>query len=187
MPATERNLIESKLSGRINKPDIKSIVRWAIQSESNRNRLYQLTLSDDDRTAVNALWCISHFPKNETQWLQALQSDLISRLLIEKNMSKKRIMLQLLRDQSYEKGTIFPPFLDYCLSKINSECESYSVRCFSIHCAFKMCRFYPELIEELHEYLRMLSSSNLSPGLRSAMRTTLKKIDRLKFDQKTTM
>ncbi|MDE6270480.1 MAG: hypothetical protein K2M12_06460, partial [Muribaculaceae bacterium] len=60
--------------------------------------------------------------------------------------------------------------LDFCMSKINSECEPYAVRSFSLYAAYKMCRFYPELIEELTERLDMLSRSPISPGLECARR-----------------
>lgn len=168
------------LSGRIYKSDIKSIVSWAIESQDNKECLLQLALSDVDRVSVNALWSISNLPKSEATWLQSMQNDLINRLLIERHSSKKRILFQILRQQTYKKDSIRTDFLDYCLTKINSECESYAIRSFSIYCAFKMCKFYPELIAELEEHLRMLSAQSLSPGLQCALKTTMKNIQSIR-------
>lgn len=168
--------VESMLSGRIHKSDIKSVVSWAMESQDNKEYLLRLALSDIDRVSVNALWSISNLPKSEKTWLQSMQNDLINRLLIEKHPSKKRILFQMLRQQTYKKNSIRTDFLDYCLTKINSECEPYAVRSFSIYCAFNMCRFYPELIAELEEHLRLLAVQQLSLGLRCALRTTMKNI-----------
>ncbi len=63
-------------------------------------------------------------------------------------------------------------FLDYCMSKINSECESYAVRCFCIYTAYKMCRHFSELVSELEDHLDMMRYQTLSPGLKSALRKT---------------
>ncbi len=94
------------------------------------------------------------------------------------------MLLQLLREQAYNSDTLRSDFLDYCLAKINSECEPYAIRAFSIYCAFKMCRYYPELIAELEEYLTLLATQSLSPGMKSAMTTTRRNIAILKGKSK---
>lgn len=172
--------IANILSRRINKPDIKAIVLWCLENDDNIKSLYEISMSDDDRISVNSLWCLTHLPKDKSAWLQSKQDEIIDRLLQESLTARKRIMLQILRDQEFEEDSIRTDFLDYCFSKINSECEPYAIRCFSIYCAFKLCRFFPELIRELEEHLAMLSLHNLSPGLKCALRTTRKKIANLK-------
>jgi len=101
---------------------------------------------------------------------------MIDMLLVETDTSKKRMLLQLLREQEYDADNIRTEFLDYCMSKINSECEPYAIRCFSIYAAYKMCRHFPELLAELEEYLAMMQKQPLSPGLKSALRHTKAKI-----------
>lgn len=164
------------LSQRINKPDIRYIVLWCLENDDNIKSLYELSKSDDERISVNSLWCLTHLPKEKSAWLQSKQDEIIDRLLQESHTAKKRIMLQILREQEFSKDSIRTDFIDFCFSKINSECEPYAVRCFSIYCAFKVCRFFPELIEELKGYLDMLSLQNLSPGLKCALRTTRQNI-----------
>lgn len=168
------NDLEELLSQRINKLQINHIVREALSHDDVADNLYRLTLSANDRVSVNALWCLSHLPKSFAPRLQAKQDELIDRLLSETHPARKRILLQLLREQDFDKETLRPDFIDYCLRKINSECEPYAVRCFSIYCALKQCRHYPELIEELRLHLDMLSQQSLSPGLKCALRNTLK-------------
>ncbi|MDE6498582.1 MAG: hypothetical protein K2L21_07980, partial [Muribaculaceae bacterium] len=89
----------------------------------------------------------------------------------------------LLREQEYDPECLPTELLDYCLSKINAECEPYAVRCFSIYTAFKICRHYPELLAELSSYLDLLSTQALSPGLQCALRHTRRHIE--KYQGKT--
>lgn len=87
---------------------------------------------------------------------------------------------ELLREQEYEAEDVRADLLDYCLSKINSECEPYAVRCFCIYTAFKLCRHFPELITELEQHLELMEFQTLSPGLKCALNHTKSKILKLK-------
>lgn len=174
--------VKSLLSRRINLPEVRDIASWAESSEDNREYLWTLLCSGaGNRPDVNALWCMTHFAGEGRAWLQSRQDELIDLLLNEQHTGRKRMLLQLLREQTFTPDTIRTDFLDYCFSKINSQCEPYAIRCFSLYCAFNMSRFYPELIAELNRYLELLTCQPLSPGLKSALRTTRKKIRALKF------
>lgn len=167
------------LSGKINLPEVRQTALWAAGNADNLGRLWQMAQSADRRTAVNALWVMTHLPESEAGWLASLQDEMIDRLLAETDTAKRRLLLHLLREQEYDPDSLRTDFLDFCLSKINSEHEPYAIRCFSIYAAFKMCRHYPELLAELSEYLTMMSLQPLSPGLKSALRQTRKKISAL--------
>ena len=130
---------------------------------------------------MNAIWAMTHLPETDAEWLLSLRDEMIDILLTETDTGKKRMLLQLLREQEYDADDIRTDFLDYCMSKINSECERYAVRCFSIYTAYKMCRLFPELLAELEEHLDMMRYQTLSPGLKSALRQTKSKISKLKI------
>lgn len=178
---TETTLL---LGLRINLPEIERIVNWALNDTGNIEVLFDLAKSHDERTAANAIWCLTHLQKSDGAWLQNKQDELIDMLLAESHTGRRRMLLQILRRQSYDKTNFRTDFLDYCLSKINAGCEPYAIRCFCIYCAFNMCRLYPELLAELECHLEMLSSQSLSPGLASALKTTRKKIAREKLTLK---
>lgn len=169
--------IESVLKGRLGKRDIEEVVEWTSQNPTNREKLLCLALSDYEKVNSNALWCLTHLRKCNYQWLQSLQKEFIDTLLSEKNVARKRMFLQLLRDQEYSAQNIRVDFLDFCMSKINSETEPYSIRCFSLYIAIKICRYYPELLSELQERISLLWREPLSPGLRCAINKVQKEID----------
>ena len=169
------------LSQKINLPQIKSVVSWASGSGDNLNMLWCFARSDDRRTSVNALWVMTHLPETDAEWLLSLRDEMIDILLTETDTGKKRMLLHLLREQEYAVGDIRTDFLDYCMSKINSECESYAVRGYCIYAAYKMSRHFPELLSELEGHLYMMQYQPLSPGLKSALRQTKSKISKLKI------
>ncbi len=162
--------LESVLSKRLGKFELENIAEWASNNVENRERLFSLVSTDDGKIGSNALWCMTHLRKNCNDWLQSKQDCIIELLLKEVKTARKRMLLQLLREQKYNIEDIRVDFLDFCLSNINSECEPYAIRCFSLYIAIKMCRYYPELLEELKERISMLEREPLSPGLRCAIR-----------------
>ena len=167
------------LSDKINITNIKRIAAWAADNRENKEKLWSFVHSSDRRTSVNALWAMTHLPASESDWLFTLRDEMIDMLMSETDPGKKRMLLQILRDQDYEPEHIRTDFLDFCMSKINAECEPYAVRCFCIYTAFKMCVHYPELISEFEQHLDMMLFQPLSPGLESALRQTKTKISKL--------
>ena len=160
--------------------DINCIVEWSRTDPGNRDMLWKLAQRNERRVSANALWVMTHLPESDNDWLISLQDKIIDMLLAEKDTSKKRMLLQLLREQDFDPDEMRTDLLDFCFSKINSECEPYAVRCFSIYVAFRMCRHYQELISELEQHLDLMSKQPLSPGLKSALRQTRTKISKLK-------
>lgn len=165
---------------RINIQQIKVMAAWASGSRERRSLLWRIAKSEDSRVSANALWVMTHLPKSDADWLTSIRDELIDALLVETEVAKKRMMLQLLREQNYEAEDVRTDLLDYCLSKINSECEPYAIRCFCIYIAFKLVRHFPELITELEQHLEMMEFQALSPGLKCALRHTKSKILQLK-------
>ena len=168
------------LSQRINLPDIRRIVTFCVANEESREILWHLVLSADRTVSVNALWVLTHFDSSHRDWIVARRDELTDILIEATDVAKKRILLQLLRDMEYEPDDIRTDLLDFCLSKINSECEPYAIRAFSIYLAFKWCRHYPELVAELEEHLTMLTQQAMSPGLICARNKTIIAIERLR-------
>lgn len=163
----------------MNHPETKRLAAMATGKHENLDLLWKMVRSGDRETGINALWAITHLiksSKSDSAWLQSLQNEIIDMLLAETDPSRKRMLLQILRNQQYRSDSIRTDFLDFCLSKINSESEAYAVRAYCIYTAFKMCRPYPELLSELQEHLSMLPMQTLSPGLECARRKTVEAI-----------
>ena len=106
------------LSQRIHIREIKNVASWASGSRENISALWNFARSDDRTTSVNSLWAMTHLPVTDAECLLTLRDEMIDMLLVETDTSKKRMLLQLLREQEYNADSIRTEFLDYCMSKI---------------------------------------------------------------------
>lgn len=135
-----------------------------------KEELFTLACNDDDRVAYNALWVFTHFPAEDINWIDTKRDKLIDMLLASAHVGKQRLILTLLEHLVIPKEEIRTDYLDFCLSKINST-DPYAIRALSLKQAFRMCRHYPELLEELRLEIDLMTRGPLSPGLLSALRT----------------
>ena len=170
--------MREKLSGRIGMNDIYDIcfITQGKENDHRKEELYQFTFDYDDRVAFNALHALSHFDLANNEWLYSKHDDLIDRVMKEKNVSKCRLMLNLLLRQPFEKDSLRSDFIDFCIAKITACAQPYAIQAYCIKLAYEQMKYYPELLEELKVALDMLEQAALSPGLLSAKRQIKMKI-----------
>ena len=166
------------LTQRLSQSEIKQLcaLTHGVRNNHLKEGLYQLTLDDDRRVAVNALWTFTHFTADDNVWLFAKHDQLIDRCLNEKDATKLRLMLNLLLSQPYTEEDIRTDFIDFCLARLIDTRAPYAIRAQCIKLAYEQMRYWPELLDELRQTLEMISCEPLSPGLRSAWKQVMKKI-----------
>ena len=170
--------MRNQLINRLSVNDIYSLCLQTQGKENNclKEELYQLTFDENDRVSFNALWALTHFDEANNPWLFQKHDDLIDRILLEKSMTKLRLMLSLLIRQPFEEATLRSDFIDYCIAKITACSYPYAIRAYCMKLAYEQMKYYPELLTELKAALDMLEQEALSPGLASAKRQVMKKI-----------
>ena len=170
--------MKTLLTQRLSQSEIKQLCALTHGARNNhlKEGLYQLTLDDDRRVAVNALWTFTHFAADDNVWLFAKHDQLIDRCLKEKDATKLRLMLNLLLRQPFDEEAIRTDFIDFCLTQLADPESPYAVRAQCIKLAYEQMRYWPELLNELRQTLMMINCEPLSPGLRSAWRQVMKKL-----------
>ena len=170
--------MRNQLTNRLSINDIYSLCLQTQGKENNclKEKLYQLTLDENDRVATNALWTFTHFDEANNEWLLCKHNNLIDRVLVEKNETNSRLMLSLLLRQPFEEESLRSDFIDFCESKITACSQPYAIRAYCMKLAYEQMKYYPELLAELKATLDMLSQEPLSPALLSAKNQVLKKI-----------
>ena len=65
--------MKTLLAHRLSQSEIKQLCASTHGARNNhlKEELYQLTLDDDRRVAVNALWAFTHFAAVDMEWLYA--------------------------------------------------------------------------------------------------------------------
>ena len=170
--------MKSLLSHRLSMDGINDICLLAQgeQNHSLKELLYQLTLDDDRRVAVNALWTFTHFTAADNEWLYVKHDQLIDRCLKEYDPTKLRLILSILLRQPFEEETVRTDFIDFCLARFTDARAPYAIRALCIKLAYEQMKYWSELLNELRQMLVLISNEPLSPGLRSAWRQVMKKI-----------
>ncbi|MDE7389081.1 MAG: hypothetical protein K2M97_07525 [Muribaculaceae bacterium] len=166
--------LKEALRERLHIKEIKRISTLC-QSDELKSELYQLVADADERVGYNALWIFTHLPRGHGQWLRNKRDELIDRLLSVTHIGQRRLLLTLLENQPLAETDVRSDYLDYCLSGINS-CEPYATRALCLKQAYAQCRFYPELMRELMAEIELMDCGEMSPGLRSARKNILKKL-----------
>lgn len=171
--------MRQKLSHKLALSDILHIclLMQGKDNDSRKEELYRLTFDKDERVAVNALWVFTHFDSINNEWLYTKHDDLIDRVLIEPTVTKRRLMLGLLLRQPFDENSLRSDFIDFCVSKITACAQPYAIRALCIKLAYGQMKYYPELLADLKMALGILEQETLSPGLMSAKRQIMKKIN----------
>lgn len=172
--------LEEILNERLHRQQIQDICTACsgVDNDSLKAQLFTLTENADDRISYNALWVFSHFSSADMMWLEPRRNILIDMVLHTAHTGKRRLILTLLEHLPTRSEDVRTDYLDYCLSGINST-QPYAVRALCMKQAFALCRHYPELTAELKNEIGLMEYGRLSPGLRSARRNVLRKIERL--------
>ena len=168
--------MRKKANKRMSMDDIYEICILCHGNSRKKAELYQLIFDEDERVATNALWVFTHFDMQNNEWLYAKHDDLIDRVLVEKNETKRRLMLSLLLRQPFEEESLRSDFIDFCIAKITACSQPYAIRCYCMKLAYEQMKYYPELLTELKAAIDMLEQEPLSPGLTSAKKQVMKKI-----------
>ena len=168
-----------QLNHRLSQSDIHELCALTQGERNNslKEQLYQLTLDDDRRVATNALWVFTHFALADNEWLYAKHDQLIDRAITEQDVTKLRLILTLLLRQPFDEEAIRTDFIDFCLTQLADPKSPYAVRAQCIKLAYEQMKYWPELLNELRQTLMMINCEPLSPGLRSAWRQVMKRIE----------
>ncbi|MDE7126098.1 MAG: hypothetical protein K2O12_06435 [Muribaculaceae bacterium] len=170
------------LGQRLGKRDITDLCSLCsgVCNNALKADLLSLVYHTDDRISYNALWVISHFSADDMEWLYPERNALIEFVLSAVHVGKKRLALTLLERQAISKEDVRTDYLDFCLSKINSN-EPYSIRVLCLKQSFALCKFYPELMVELESEIDLMQYGEMSSGLLSARKSILQKIAKLRL------
>ena len=130
--------MKTLLTHRLSQSEIKELCALTHGARNNhlKEELYQFTLDDDRRVAVNALWTFTHFAAADNVWLFAKHDQLIDRCLNEKDTTKLRLILTLLLRQPFDEEAIRTDFIDFCLVCLIDARAPYSIRALCIKLAY---------------------------------------------------
>lgn len=173
--------LKKKLSTRVSKLYVNELCHRAQTDSRIMNELYLLATDDDEKTSWNALWVLSCLTNQESlTWLCQKHDELINLALKETHDGKRRLILNLLSKQEFDKDGLRTDFIDFCMSRILSATETVASKALCVKMAYKQCIHYEELTQELKQCLDMMQQEQLPPAVISAVNNIRKKLNKLK-------
>ena len=126
----------------------------------------QYAFSQDYRVARSALWGLTKASKEELSQLQVILNELIDQAMQTENSSVRRLSLNIVERLEMSEDDLRTDFLDFCFEHMIDVEEFPGIQSVCMKLAFRMCRFYPELMDELKRALEAMEIDYYKPAVK---------------------
>jgi Zn finger protein HypA/HybF involved in hydrogenase expression len=120
----------------------------------------------DCRVARSALWGLTKATNEELSALQAILNELIDQVMQTDNSSVRRLTLNIIERLKMNEDDLRTDFLDFCFEHMVSIEEYPGIQTLCMKLAFRMCTFYPELMDELKRIIEAMEIDYYKPALK---------------------
>ena len=127
----------------------------------------QFMHNEDYQVARNALWGLTKATNKELSQLQIILDDLIDLAMQTDNSSVRRLSLNLIERLKMEEEDLRTDFLDFCLEHMSSIEEYPGIQSLCMKLAFRICKFYPELMDELKRTIEAMEIDYYKPAVKN--------------------
>ena len=126
----------------------------------------QYAFSEDHRVARSALWGLTKARKEELSQLQVILNELIDQSMQTDNSSVRRLSLNVVERLQITEEDLRTDFLDFCFEHMMDVEEFPGIQSVCMKLAFRMCKFYPELTDELKRTLEAMEIDYYKPAVK---------------------
>ena len=127
----------------------------------------------DYRVARSALWGLTNATDKELSELQTILNELINQAMQTDNSSVRRLTLHIIERLKIDEDGLRTDFLDFCLEHMVSIEEFPGIQTLCMKLAYRMCTFYPELMDELKRTLEAMEIAYYKPAVKSLRKRIL--------------
>ena len=120
----------------------------------------------DYRVARSALWGLTKATDEELSELQVILDELIEQAMHTGDSSVRRLTLNIIERLKMEEDDLRTDFLDFCLEHMASIEEFPGIQTLCMKLAYRMCSFYPELMDELKRTLEAMEIDYYKPAVK---------------------
>ena len=126
----------------------------------------QYAFSQDYRVARSALWGLTKASKDELSQLQVILNEFIEQAMQTENSSVRRLSLNVIERLELYEDDLRTDFLDFCFEHMIDVEEFPGIQSVCMKLAFRMCKFYPELMDELKRTLEAMEIDYYKPAVK---------------------
>lgn len=127
---------------------------------------HRYAFSQDYLVARSALWGLTKASKAELSQLQEILNKFIDQAMQTDNSSVRRLSLNIVERLEMYEDDLRTDFLDFCLDHMIDVEEFPGIQSVCMKLAFRMCKFYPELMDELKRTLETMEIDYYKPAVK---------------------
>ena len=161
MPITEERLRQTFSEG-----GAQEIYQEVVASGDFLGFARQYAFSEDYRVARSALWGLTKANKEELSQLQVILNEFIDQAMQTDNSSVRRLSLNVVERLELNEDDLRTDFLDFCFEHMMDVEEYPGIQSVCMKLAFRMCHFYPELMDELKRTLEAMEMDYYKPAVK---------------------
>ena len=156
-----------RLKGAYSEGEALAIYNEVKQEDNFLGFAKQFMHNEDYQVARNALWGLTKATNKELSQLQIILDDLIDLAMQTDNSSVRRLSLNLIERLKMEEEDLRTDFLDFCLEHMSSIEEYPGIQSLCMKLAFRICKFYPELMDELKRTIEAMEIDYYKPAVKN--------------------
>ena len=145
--------------------DAQAVYREVKQSGDFAGFARRFMHSDDGRVERNAFWVLTKATDQELSQLQGMLGELIDLALKTEHSAVRRLSLNIIERLKMEEDDLRTDFLDFCLEHMADVDELPGIQSISMKLAYRMCKFYPELLAEFKATLESMEPDYFKPAV----------------------
>ena len=126
----------------------------------------QYAFSQDYRVARSALWGLTKANKEEIAQLQVILNEIIDQAMQTENSSVRRLSLNIVERLEMSEDDLRTDFLDFCFEHMTDVEEFPGIQSVCMKLSFRMCKYYPELMDELKRTLEAMEIDYYKPAVK---------------------
>ena len=120
----------------------------------------------DYRVARSALWGLTKATDEELSELQVIFNELIDQTIQSESSSVRRLTLNIIERLKMNEDNLRTDFLDFCFEHMVSIEEFPGIQTLCMKLAYRMCTFYPELMDELKRTIEAMEIDYYKPAIK---------------------
>lgn len=121
---------------------------------------------EDGKVARNALWVLTKATDKELLVFRPMLHELIDLAMKTGHSAVRRLSLNLVERLPMNEEDLRTDFLDFCLQHAMDVEELPGIQSLCMKLAYRMCKFHPELMDELRRTLEGMEISYYKPAVK---------------------
>lgn len=121
---------------------------------------------ENAQVARNALWVLTKATDKELSALQPIRNELIDLAMATEHSAVRRLSLNIVERLEMNEEDLRTEFLDFCMNHALDVEEPPGVQAICMKLAYRMSKFYPDLMDELKRILEAMEIEYYKPAVK---------------------